>query len=683
MNKLKFIIYILICLFTSFFIFLIQYMLLSWPNVGIDEILFHLDEPLAETSSALIIDFIIKCMLPTVITLIISMFIFKFKIIKFLLIPLLIFALGFQIYRFCINYKIDDFIAYNGEVSNFIEENYVDPKNVKIKFPEKKRNLIYIFLESMEMSYADKKNGGGYDVNLIPDLTKIAFENEYFGSANKLNGALVMHGSGFTTGAVVSHVLGFPISGSGNRSLFTKKATFKNAIGLGDILKNEGYENILLLGSNSSFGGINEIFGTHGEYEIRDYNYAIKNGFIPKDYKVNWGFEDKKLFELAKKELNNISLTNKPFNLTIMTIDSHVPGFVDDDCQSKFSEIYENSIYCSSILISEFVEWVKSQDFYENTTIILVGDHTSMNDIMKNVNKKFKRRVFVSFINSMVNRQLNTQRLYSTLDMLPTTLASLGATIEGDRLGLGTNLFSDKSTILEEKGLEFVSTELKKRSNFYEKLDDWDLYDRERILALGITTDIKTNDNNLSITVGGMYNFDADIKDVEATIYDKNNTIIERQTLKLQPDRDLFANFSDIDLKNISLEISILDNNRTSHIFYSNHDLLENKDNPRLNTYSLDIITKLNNNELNITLINSDDVIMRTLIKDVFVYIWNGNTPTDTNKYLLKRIKHDGKTAFEIKNLDISNLNKKDIYIEANIVHLSGMIIRKKFHLNL
>ena len=41
--------------------------------------------------------------------------------------------------------------------STFIDDNYVDPSSVNITFPEQKRNLIYIFLESMEMTYADKR----------------------------------------------------------------------------------------------------------------------------------------------------------------------------------------------------------------------------------------------------------------------------------------------------------------------------------------------------------------------------------------------------------------------------------------------------------------------------------------------------------------------------------------------
>ena len=50
--------------------------------------------------------------------------------------------------------------------------------------------------------------------------------------------------------------------------------------------------------------------------------------------------------------------------------------------------------------------------------------------------------------------------------MYPTTLAALGVKIEGERLGLGTNLFSDKSTLSEKYGVEYVREEIEKKSSF-------------------------------------------------------------------------------------------------------------------------------------------------------------------------------------------------------------------------
>ena len=38
-------------------------------------------------------------------------------------------------------------------------------------------------------------------------------------------------------------------------------------------------------------------------------------------------------------------------------------------------------------------------------------------------------------------------------DDFPTTLSAMGAEIEGDRLGLGTNLFSAKETLSEKEGV--------------------------------------------------------------------------------------------------------------------------------------------------------------------------------------------------------------------------------------
>ena len=55
------------------------------------------------------------------------------------------------------------------------------------------------------------------------------------------------------------------------------------------------------------------------------------------------------------------------------------------------------------------------------------------------------------------------------MDLFPSTLASMGAKIEGERLGLGTNLFSEKETLVGKYGLEYVKEEFNKASKFYNK----------------------------------------------------------------------------------------------------------------------------------------------------------------------------------------------------------------------
>ena len=53
--------------------------------------------------------------------------------------------------------------------------------------------------------------------------------------------------------------------------------------------------------------------------------------------------------------------------------------------------------------------------------------------------------------------------------MFPTTLAAMGCTIEGERLGLGTNLFSATPTLIEKRGYVQFWNELAKASDFYNR----------------------------------------------------------------------------------------------------------------------------------------------------------------------------------------------------------------------
>ena len=240
------------------------------------------------------------------------------------------------------------------------------------------------------------------------------------------------------------------------------------ALTIGDILQSNGYNNYLILGSDSMFGGRKDYFKYHGNYQIHDYYWAIEQKLIPNDYKEWWGFEDKKLFAFAKEELIKIAKENKPFNYTILTADTHfTDGYLDKSCPKEFKEQYANVFNCTDIMIYDFINWIQSQDFYSNTTIIITGDHLTMQEGFYNVPNNYSRTVYNVFINSIINTKNNKNRISTTLDIYPTALASLGVQIEGDKIGLGTNLFSDKKTLAEELSVSYLNEEFKKRSNYY------------------------------------------------------------------------------------------------------------------------------------------------------------------------------------------------------------------------
>ena len=79
---------------------------------------------------------------------------------------------------------------------------------------------------------------------------------------------------------------------------------------------------------------------------------------------------------------------------------------------------------------------------------------------------RIPKKVVNLIINPAVEHESNN-REYSTMDLYPTTLAALGANIDGNKLGLGTNLFSNEETLIEKYGLKYVNDELMKISRYY------------------------------------------------------------------------------------------------------------------------------------------------------------------------------------------------------------------------
>lgn len=353
-------------------------------------------------------------------------------------------------------------------------ENYfVDPQETKITFPEEKRNLVYIFCESLEATFLSKELGGSQEENLMPKLSQLALSDGVnFSNTDSLGGALQLTGVGFTAGGMVGQSSGAPIKVTGqyNPNEYGRTRAFMPGLtSLGEILESEGYKQTLLIGSDAVFSGRDKYFTQHGNYEIRDYNYAREVGWIPQDYRVWWGYEDERLFQFAQETLLELADSEEPFNLTLLTADTHFPnGYLSDSTPKLFDDQYSNVIHYSDELIGNFIAWMQEQPFYENTTIILSGDHLSMDkDFFKNEDDDYERTVFNLILNAPTTTNATKNRQFSTLDLFPTTLVALDAKIEGNRLGLGTNLFSQEKTLIEQLGFDIVDDEISKGSQYY------------------------------------------------------------------------------------------------------------------------------------------------------------------------------------------------------------------------
>lgn len=491
---------VVIIVFLSFLIYYsTKWMLNTFGDISVDEIIFNLKVPMSGVNKDYIYDFVKKCIKPSLLyTMIISiviLFRFKNKIfinfgigkkkVKFEVAQLkyvekfsVVLAVIFLIISCSFSSKVlnlNEYAKNELQRSKFIEENYKSPSEVKVTFPNKKRNLIYIYLESMEYTYASKDEGGYLEQNTIPELTQIAKENVNFSAGDKLGGLTPAYGATWTMGAIFAQTSGLPLKLPIYGNSMDKYSSFMPGVkNLGEILEENGYHNMLMIGSDGNYAGRRNYFEQHGNYEIYDYYSAIKEKKIPEDYHEWWGYEDRKLFEYAKEKILNLASEDKPFNFTMLTADTHFEdGYLCPLCEKKFGDNqYENVIACSSKQVSQFVSWIKQQDFYNNTTIVLIGDHTTMDtDFCKSVDTSYNRGVYTVFINSAVSPYQMKNRHAITMDMFPSTLASIGIHVDGERLGLGTNLFSDKKTIIEQKDndIESINDELRKKSTFYNK----------------------------------------------------------------------------------------------------------------------------------------------------------------------------------------------------------------------
>lgn len=282
-------------------------------------------------------------------------------------------------------------------------------------------------------------------------------------------------------GALMTTSSGVPISlgvfGEGSQNTQGRDNTFLNGLTtLGDILKARGYKQEFLCGSDITFSHRDVYYEVHGNYKIFDFNTALNEGYAT-EHNGWWGIDDYTLFKIARDELTELAKGDKPFNFTMLTVDPHHNGgYICSHCGNDYSDRTANVITCQDKLVADFIEWCKQQDFYENTTIVITGDHPRMDRPTAIIDKSlgyYERTMYNCILNPATDvKGEKTNRAFTSMDIFPTTLAAMGFEIEGDRLGLGTNLFSEMPTLWEELGgdrasYDWLERQIQKDSTYY------------------------------------------------------------------------------------------------------------------------------------------------------------------------------------------------------------------------
>lgn len=125
---------------------LVGWVMESWGGLSIDEIIFHLKVPLDETNMEVVTDGENRCVpIVSVMSLMITAFLLGMKNKKkatitsmFLVMSLSIGTTLSAVYNMYVELDVANYLKNQKTESEFIQENYVDPRGVSITFPAKK-----------------------------------------------------------------------------------------------------------------------------------------------------------------------------------------------------------------------------------------------------------------------------------------------------------------------------------------------------------------------------------------------------------------------------------------------------------------------------------------------------------------------------------------------------------------
>ena len=223
----------------------------------------------------------------------------------------------------------------NLEESEFFHEHYKEPSNVVA--PKKKLNLVLIYVESLENGFADSSLMGR---DLLASLNSATAKDYRFNNYQQTTG------TGWTIAGIVSSQCGVPLKSTtifdGNTQGEKIKSFLPGAKCLGDILLANGYKNIFLGGASLYFAGKGKFLSQHGYSEMygkEEWSRLAENDFN------GWGLYDDQLFKHAKLKLDLLERSKKPFNLTLLTVDTHFPdGFYSPTCTSKGAIDYKGIV---------------------------------------------------------------------------------------------------------------------------------------------------------------------------------------------------------------------------------------------------------------------------------------------------------------------------------------------------
>ena len=341
------------------------------------------------------------------------------------------------------------------------------------------RNLIVVYLESVEETLGDDSI---FEKNMLAPLQQATSGWESIPSLRQYEGG------GWTMAGIVSTQCGIPLRSGGalgenaDLNLLGSEGNevasyLPNASCPGDVLAGEGYHNVFMGGANADFAGKGAFFRSHGYDEVHDLTEWQAAGET--EIREDWGLSDQRLFALAKDEVMRLHAQAQPFNLTLLSLDTHEPTHLYDSCEQDTEAPLASITFCSMQQVAGFVDALDQAGVLEDTSVVLMGDHLKLlapeASFWNELNGRTDRTIF-NRIWSPDGVELARDDI-DQLSMFPTLIELAGIGLEHHRAGVGVSALADETqvppgTILDLTAEEYRAVVQARAAGFYREL--WD-----------------------------------------------------------------------------------------------------------------------------------------------------------------------------------------------------------------
>ncbi|MEK5185584.1 LTA synthase family protein [Solibacillus sp. FSL W7-1324] len=332
------------------------------------------------------------------------------------------------------------------EVSNYVRANQAEP-NVEMFGKYEGRNVIAVSLESLQSFVINEEMNGEVVTPFLNSLTNDK-DTYYFSD--------FYHQTGLGKTSDSEFIFENSLYGLGRGAVFfTHGENTYNSFA--ERLGENGYFTNVMHANNKSFWNRDMIYKS---FKL-DQFYDIESYEVTEETSVNWGLKDIPFFEQSASLMKEMP---QPFYSRLITLTNHYPFYLDPedmmipeyDSNSGTLNRYFQTVRYLDESVKEFFDDLKEQGLYENSIIVMYGDHYG---ISENHNKAMAKYLNKEEITPYDSALLQAVPLYihipgsndgqvmdnvaGQLDIRPTLLHLLGIETSKD-MQLGADLFSEE-----------------------------------------------------------------------------------------------------------------------------------------------------------------------------------------------------------------------------------------------